>query len=112
MDPATIGTQTAKALAEAQNVQQILAIVAGVLVAALFALALLYWKESREHRAELKKEQDDRRLEVRELYDLMTSRLSDLAKALDAEHDRTRAVGGLVGDEPDQASKSGARRRV
>ncbi len=116
MDPVS-ATQAAaaisKALAEAQNVQQILAIVAGVLLAALLLLAFLYWKESKEHREELKKEQDDRRIEVRELLERQANALADLARALDSEHDRSRAIGGPVDDEGrDQPNKSGARRRV
>lgn len=97
MDPVTLGTQTAKALAEAQNVQQILAIVAGALVAALLLLAYLHWSESKDRRAELKAaqvelkhEQEARRVEVRELFEMFTARIETLAKALDSEHDRGR----------------------
>ena len=117
MDPVTSSAQAAaavtKALAEAQNVQTILAIVVGVLLFALVAVCFLYWKETRESRGELKKEQDDRRKEVRELFEAFTTRIEALAKALDAEHDRSRAIGGPVDDDGrDQANKSGARRRV
>ena len=115
MDPVTsaqAAAQVTKALAEAQNVQTVLAIVVGVLLFALIAVCFLYWKETRESRSELKKEQDDRRKEVRELFESFTLRIEDLAKALDAEHDRSRVIGGPVDDGRDQPNKSGARRRV
>lgn len=116
----TVGTQTAKALAEAQNVQQILAIIAGVLLAALIAVCVLYRRETIDRREEtkahgvaMKAAEVERRVEVRDLLETMAQRIERLALALDAEHDRVRAIGGPVGrDEPDGPNKSGARRRV
>jgi hypothetical protein len=100
VDPVTLGIQTAKALAEAQSVQQILAIICGVLLAATCLLAYLQWSEAKDRRAEvkahgeaLKASEEARRVEVRELLELMTTRLAALAKDLDSEHDRNRASG-------------------
>lgn len=120
MDPVTVGTQTAKALAEAQNVQQILAIMAGVLLSALILVCVLYRRETIDRREEtkahgeaMKAAEVERRVEVRGLLETMAARIERLALALDAEHDRSRAIGGPVGrDEPDGPNKSGARRRV
>ena len=116
----TVGTQTAKALAEAQNVQQILAIICGVLVASVILLAVLYRRETIDRREETKAHGDamkaaevERRVEVRGLLETMAERIERLALALDAEHDRGRAIGGPVDrDDPDGPNKSGARRRV
>lgn len=100
MDPVTLGTQTAKALAEAQNVQQILAIIAGALLVALLLLAVLYRRESIDRREDAVKHGDalrtaevERRVEVRGLLESMATRIEALARALDEEHDRKRANG-------------------
>lgn len=110
MDPVTVGAETAKALAEAQSVQQILAIIAGVLLAALLAVCVLYRRETIDRREEtkahgeaMKAAEVERRVEVRGLLETMAERIERLALAIDAEHDRTRANGG---------SDEGARRRV
>lgn len=121
MDPVTAGqtaAQVAKVLSESQNVQQVLAWVCAALVVAVIALAVLNWRQAerrqedtKNHGAALAQAEANRRIEVRELLEKQSVALAELARALDAEHDRSRAIGGPV-DDVDQPNKSGARRRV